>query len=76
MDKEYKRYKKVFDQVAGLEYWLKKEKPANGWSITEKLAFLRNVEANCRTEEAKFRTWLAVAGCILAVTAFILALLN
>ncbi|OGY90614.1 MAG: hypothetical protein A3B30_02915 [Candidatus Komeilibacteria bacterium RIFCSPLOWO2_01_FULL_52_15] len=52
-------FQHVIDDIAALESWMKNKKIQNNWTLIEKLAFLRNVEATIRTGTAVRRTQLA-----------------
>ena len=65
-----RHYRMVLNEIEVLEKWMKKNHVRNNWSLSEKLAFLRNVEANIRTGAALRRTelaWIALVTGIIAI---------
>lgn len=71
-------FQQTFDDLAVLEKWMKDRKIKNGWTLSEKLSFLRNVESTIRTGAAVRRTqltWFAVAvGTIGAILGFMIGI--
>ena len=59
------------DKVKRLDKWLEKKNMKDSWTLTEKLAFLRNIEANIRTGSAFRRTQLSWFALIIAFLAAI-----
>jgi hypothetical protein len=56
-------------QLKKLDEWLERHKMAGKWTLDEKLAFLRNVEANIRTGASFRRTQLSWVALIVALLA-------
>jgi hypothetical protein len=56
-------------ELQKLEKWLGKHKMAETWTLTEKLAFIRNVEANIRTGASFRRTQLSWFALLIALLA-------
>jgi len=71
-------FQQTFDDLDNLEHWMKTNDVQSGWTLTEKLAFLRNVESTIRTGAAVRRTqlaWFAVAiGGIAATLGFLISI--
>jgi hypothetical protein len=71
-------FQQIFDDIRQLEQWMKEKKVKNHWDLTEKLAFLRNVESAIRTGTAVRRTqlaWLTLTiGTIAALTGVLLSI--
>ena len=62
-------FEQTLDDLTNLEAWMRKREIKNSWTLTEKLAFLRNVESTIRTGAAVRRTqlaWFAVAFATIA----------
>lgn len=56
-------------ELKKLDKWLGKHKMAGTWTLSEKLAFLRNVEANIRTGASFRRTQLSWFALLVALFA-------
>lgn len=71
-------FQQVFTDLVQLETWMRQRRIRNNWSLTEKLAFLRNVESTIRTGAAVRRTqlsWFALTiGALAAVIGFLIGL--
>lgn len=52
-------FQQVLHDLTALEAWMRENKIENNWDLTEKLAFLRNVESTIRTGTAVRRTQLS-----------------
>lgn len=69
-------FQQVLKDLSALEVWMRNNKIRNNWDLTEKLAFLRNVESTIRTGTAVRRTQLAwftlAVGTIAAVLGFLI----
>lgn len=68
-------YSHVLDEVSALEKWMKENEIENNWSLSEKLAFLRSVEAHMRTNAAMRRTELAWAAGLMALIGVLVGVL-
>src|SRR3989344_9122731 len=71
----YKHFDQVLKQLQSLEDWIAANNVKNNWTLSEKLAFLRNAEATIRTGAAIRRTqlaWIAVAAGTIATISGIL----
>ncbi len=68
-------FQQVMDDIKRLEQWMKDHRLKNKWTLTEKLAFLRNVESTIRTGAAVRRTQLSWFTLVIATLAASLAFL-
>lgn len=75
----HRHFRDALKELAELESWMKQHRIRNNWTLTEKLAFLRNVEARIRTNSAIRRTelawWAFTAGIALGLVGFAIGIL-
>lgn len=75
-----RHFQHVFNDIRKLEDWMRRKKIRNHWTLTEKLAYLRNVESTIRTGTAVRRTqlsWFAFAiGAIAAFVGFLIGMMG
>ncbi len=67
-------FERVFNDVRRLEQWMKNRHIEDTWTLTEKLAFLRNVESTIRTGSAVRRTQLAWFAMAIATIAALIGI--
>ncbi|MFA6511909.1 MAG: hypothetical protein WCV86_02165 [Patescibacteria group bacterium] len=68
----HRHFRSTLQEMHELENWMKEKGLKNNWTLTEKLAFLRNVEARIRTNAAVRRTELAWWAFGIAIVATIM----
>lgn len=71
-------FQQILDDLKMLESWMREHNIQNNWTLTEKLAFLRNVESTIRTGTAVRRTqlsWFTLAiGTLAALLGFLIGI--
>lgn len=68
----HRHFANAMQEVTELENWMRCKGIKNNWTLTEKLAFIRNVEAQIRTNAAVRRTELSWWAFGLALAAALL----